>query len=124
MEKTAQLAQTRVQKWAWPRINLPLPKLVSFDFLLATKLVNLNPQVYLPENPVLSKNFCEAAPCTEEVHLTSDCIYKELRLRGYDYGPTFQGILGASSSGTKGELLWNGNWVSFLDTMLQVCSLA
>ncbi|XP_041363356.1 fatty acid synthase-like [Gigantopelta aegis] len=47
-------------------------------------------------------------------------VYKELGLRGYDYGPTFQGILSASNKGDEGDLLWDGNWVSFLDTMLQI----
>ena len=31
--------------------------------------------------------------------LTQADIYKELRLRGYDYGSSFQGILSASSTG-------------------------
>jgi len=31
--------------------------------------------------------------------LNSDDIYKELRLRGYDYGPTFRGILSADGTG-------------------------
>ena len=56
-------------------------------------------KMYIPENPVLSQDLKEVPPSEEDVHLTADCIYKELRLRGYDYGPTFQGILGASSSG-------------------------
>uniref|UniRef100_A0A8C5Q5P7 Fatty acid synthase n=1 Tax=Leptobrachium leishanense TaxID=445787 RepID=A0A8C5Q5P7_9ANUR len=50
-------------------------------------------------------------------------VYKELRLRGYDYGPTFQGIIESSSRGDKGKLLWTGNWVIFLDTMLQMMVL-
>ena len=33
------------------------------------------------------------------VQLTGADIYKELRLRGYDYGPTFQGILSANNEG-------------------------
>jgi len=36
---------------------------------------------------------------TESLPLNSDDIYKELRLRGYDYGPTFRGILSADGSG-------------------------
>ncbi|XP_070581121.1 fatty acid synthase-like [Ptychodera flava] len=52
--------------------------------------------------------------------LSSGDVYKELRLRGYDYGPTFQGILQAKNSGNEGLLEWNGNWVSFSDTMLQL----
>ena len=31
--------------------------------------------------------------------LNSDDIYKELRLRGYDYGPTFRGIVSADGTG-------------------------
>uniref|UniRef100_A0A250Y8F2 Fatty acid synthase n=1 Tax=Castor canadensis TaxID=51338 RepID=A0A250Y8F2_CASCN len=50
-------------------------------------------------------------------------IYKELRLRGYDYGLHFQGVLEASLEGDSGKLLWKNNWVSFLDTMLQMSIL-
>ena len=35
----------------------------------------------------------------EESRLTARDVYKELRLRGYDYGPTFQGIISANSEG-------------------------
>ncbi|GBN56586.1 Fatty acid synthase [Araneus ventricosus] len=55
--------------------------------------------------------------------LNQNDIYKELKLRGYDYGPTFQGLAGADIEGTKGLLKWTGEWVVFLDTMLQVSIL-
>lgn len=45
--------------------------------------------------------------------------YKELRLRGYDYGGMFRGITKADASRVTGELQWKDNWVSFMDTMLQ-----
>lgn len=35
----------------------------------------------------------------EKANLKSSDIYKELRLRGYDYGQTFQGILESNSAG-------------------------
>lgn len=35
----------------------------------------------------------------ETTKLKSSDIYKELRLRGYDYGKTFQGILESNSAG-------------------------
>ncbi|XP_066443807.1 fatty acid synthase isoform X2 [Eleutherodactylus coqui] len=57
---------------------------------------------------------------TEDFLLSDRDVYKELRLRGYDYGPTFQGIVECNSSGNKGKLLWTENWVTFLDTMLQM----
>ncbi|XP_040922555.1 fatty acid synthase-like [Toxotes jaculatrix] len=55
-----------------------------------------------------------------KMKLTAHDIYKELRLRGYDYGKTFQGILESNNAGDSGRLLWTGNWVTFLDTMLQM----
>ncbi|KAH3871939.1 hypothetical protein DPMN_035154, partial [Dreissena polymorpha] len=61
---------------------------------------------------------------TGDFQLSAADIYKELRLRGYDYGPTFQGIHAADMTGTQGQLLWTGDWVSFMDTMLQMCILA
>ncbi|KAM9817197.1 fatty acid synthase [Neosynchiropus ocellatus] len=55
-----------------------------------------------------------------EMNLVAHDIYKELRLRGYDYGKTFQGILESNNTGESGKLQWTGNWVTFLDTMLQM----
>ncbi|XP_034083372.1 fatty acid synthase [Gymnodraco acuticeps] len=55
-----------------------------------------------------------------KMKLTAHDIYKELRLRGYDYGKTFQGILESNNAGDSGKLQWSGNWVTFLDTMLQM----
>ncbi|XP_054609993.1 fatty acid synthase isoform X1 [Dunckerocampus dactyliophorus] len=55
-----------------------------------------------------------------KLKLLAHDVYKELRLRGYDYGKTFQGILEANNAGDIGMLQWTGNWVTFLDTMLQM----
>ncbi|KAM3842210.1 fatty acid synthase-like, partial [Diretmus argenteus] len=55
-----------------------------------------------------------------KMKLTAHDVYKELRLRGYDYGKNFQGILESSNAGDSGKLQWTGNWVTFLDTMLQM----
>ncbi|KAH8326055.1 hypothetical protein KR067_013719 [Drosophila pandora] len=46
-------------------------------------------------------------------------IYKELRLRGYDYSGAFQGILETDIAAVTGKLQWMDNWISFMDTMLQ-----
>lgn len=51
--------------------------------------------------------------------LVSEDIYKELRLRGYDYADRFRGILSADPSCKNGTLTWEGNWITFMDTMLQ-----
>ena len=47
-------------------------------------------------------------------------LLQEFRLRGYEYGPLYQGILNSTEHGESGQLSWEGDWVSFLDTMLQV----
>lgn len=39
----------------------------------------------------------------EDFLLSDKDVYKELRLRGYDYGPTFQGII---ESNSRGEVFW------------------
>ncbi|CAL8305722.1 unnamed protein product [Boreogadus saida] len=55
-----------------------------------------------------------------KLKLTTHDVYKELRLRGYDYGKTFQGILETNNAGDSGRLRWTGSWVVLLDTMLQM----
>ncbi|XP_011313292.1 fatty acid synthase [Fopius arisanus] len=47
-------------------------------------------------------------------------VYKELRLRGYQYSGLFKGIKSATTDGSKGTLNWSNNWVTFMDTMLQM----
>lgn len=51
--------------------------------------------------------------------LSSSDVYKELRLRGYDYGGPFKGIASSDNYGNNGKLRWESNWISFIDTMLQ-----
>lgn len=51
--------------------------------------------------------------------LDTEDIYKELRLRGYHYGGAFRGIKRSDALGVTGELAWDDNWISFMDTMLQ-----
>lgn len=55
----------------------------------------------------------------ELLNLNKSDIYKDLRLRGYDYNGLFQGIISSDNRGNIGELLWNNDWISFMDTMLQ-----
>ncbi|XP_061710593.1 fatty acid synthase-like isoform X2 [Cydia pomonella] len=55
--------------------------------------------------------------------LDSEDIYKELRLRGYTYKREFRGIKSSNAHGTRGLLKWEGNWISFLDTALQMSLL-
>ncbi|XP_011313294.1 fatty acid synthase [Fopius arisanus] len=47
-------------------------------------------------------------------------VYKEFRLRGYQYSGLFRAIKSANLDGTKGTIRWNSNWVAFMDNMLQM----
>ncbi|XP_035198499.1 fatty acid synthase [Oxyura jamaicensis] len=55
--------------------------------------------------------------------LLKEDVYQELHLRGYNYGPTFQGVLECNGEVSAGKVLWNGNWVTFLDTVLHMIVL-
>ncbi|KAM3957748.1 fatty acid synthase-like [Aphomia sociella] len=79
-------------------------------------------KVRLAENPAaerLNVPFLSGDDEPDLLPLVTEDIYKELRLRGYNYGGVFRGIRTSDPRGTKGELEWNGNWISFMDTMLQ-----
>ncbi len=55
--------------------------------------------------------------------LDSSDIYKDLRIRGYDYGPEFQGVQEVRNVDTYksyGKVKWTGNIISFMDSVLQV----
>lgn len=51
--------------------------------------------------------------------LNTNDVYKELRLRGYDYGGIFRGVVESDTKALTGKLNWETNWISFMDTMLQ-----
>lgn len=55
-----------------------------------------------------------------EVTLQKDDFYKELRLRGYNYNEDFKGVVLAESSGSYAKIKWDRNWVTFIDSILQV----
>ena len=47
-------------------------------------------------------------------------LYEEFSRRGYDYGIEFQKIRQATFDGSRAKLAFNGNWVTFLDSMCQL----
>ncbi|CAH0729423.1 unnamed protein product, partial [Brenthis ino] len=78
--------------------------------------------VRLAADPAAERLPPDAAPAAADpdlLPLTTDDIYKELRLRGYNYGGIFRGIRTSDPRGTAGTLAWDDNWISFMDTMLQ-----
>jgi len=55
--------------------------------------------------------------------LSKPQVYKELRIRGYSFSPEWRGILGIDKSGTSADLAWNGNWITFLESLFHVVYL-
>ncbi|CAF3463515.1 unnamed protein product [Rotaria sp. Silwood1] len=53
-------------------------------------------------------------------NLQTNEIYRDFNLRGYEYSGLFRGINQINIDGTYGELKWNNDWISYIDTMLQV----
>ncbi|CAH1987550.1 unnamed protein product [Acanthoscelides obtectus] len=47
-------------------------------------------------------------------------IYKELRLRGYNYTKGFRAMQDCDVDATRAHIKWDDNWVTFLDNMLQM----
>ncbi|XP_026499944.2 fatty acid synthase [Vanessa tameamea] len=78
--------------------------------------------VRVADDPAAERLPAAAEPARAEpdlLPLVTDDIYKELRLRGYNYGGIFRGIRTSDPRGTAGSLAWDDNWISFMDTMLQ-----
>ncbi|KAG5883952.1 hypothetical protein JTB14_031777 [Gonioctena quinquepunctata] len=46
-------------------------------------------------------------------------IYKELRLRGYNYSGEFKAIKEISLDATHAKIAWTSNWITFIDSMFQ-----
>ncbi|XP_046964245.1 fatty acid synthase-like [Vanessa cardui] len=53
-------------------------------------------------------------------HLLTKDFYKELRLRGYQYRGLFRGVIRCNVEYTRGRLIWADNWVTFMDSMMQM----
>ncbi|CAL7939125.1 unnamed protein product [Xylocopa violacea] len=56
--------------------------------------------------------------------LTSQDIYKELTLRGYQYNGMFRALKSLSINATRGRIAWLKNWAAFMDNMLQMIILS
>ena len=58
----------------------------------------------------------------DELTLTKDDIYKDLRVRGYDYSEKFQKLRQIRTNNFQdvlGQCEWDGNMITFLDNLLQ-----
>ncbi|XP_070169898.1 fatty acid synthase-like [Polyergus mexicanus] len=74
------------------------------------------------EDEKICTTFIDRNDNDEEKMSTKD-IYKELKLRGYQYTGEFRGLKSASIRGKNGHIVWTDNWVTFIDNMLQLMIL-
>lgn len=77
-------------------------------------------KIYVPED--IDSSQLQLNPLATDASglvMNTNDVYKELRLRGYDYGGKFRGITECDSKAVTGKLTWDDNWISFMDTMLQ-----
>ncbi|GJQ79765.1 hypothetical protein Trydic_g23238 [Trypoxylus dichotomus] len=58
-----------------------------------------------------------------ELCLTERDVYKELRLRGYQYTGKFRGIKKCSVNAASAIIEWEDDWVTFMDCLLQLLLL-
>ncbi|XP_076267679.1 fatty acid synthase-like [Rhynchophorus ferrugineus] len=56
----------------------------------------------------------------QSIFMTKKDIYKELKLRGYNYTKLFRSIESCDVSAQQGHIRWHENWVAFMDNMLQM----
>ena len=62
-----------------------------------------------------------------EVNLTANDFYKDIKILGYDYGPKFRRIESIKTNDFEtlhGSISWEGNIITFLDSLLQIMACA
>ncbi|XP_024885108.1 fatty acid synthase-like, partial [Temnothorax curvispinosus] len=90
-------------------------EIIEGDSIVVTGIVRIPTNI---ENEKISANLAEYVDDEEEMNRKD--IYKELRLRGYQYTGVFRGLKSASVTGSNGHIAWTYNWITFMDSMLQM----
>ncbi|KAK6765329.1 hypothetical protein RB195_025310 [Necator americanus] len=96
--------------------------------ILSEEQVAASGRIYIPEEnqPFYYGKLSDirTSETADRIELDTEDAYKEFLLRGYEYGQAFRGIYKTCNSGERGYLYWTGNWVTFLDSLLQTALLA
>ncbi|WKY15735.1 hypothetical protein Q1695_000877 [Nippostrongylus brasiliensis] len=96
--------------------------------IISEEQVAASGRIYIPEEnqPFYYGKLSDirTSAIADRIELDTEDAYKEFLLRGYEYGQAFRGIYKTCNSGERGYLYWTGNWVTFLDSLLQTALLA
>ncbi|GMT36007.1 hypothetical protein PFISCL1PPCAC_27304 [Pristionchus fissidentatus] len=99
----------------------------QFDIIFEDQ-VAASGKIYIPEDAERfyydNLDDIRTSKLADRIELDNEDAYKEFLLRGYEYGQAFRGIYRTCNSGERGTLYWTGNWVTFLDSLLQTALLA
>ncbi|GAB6031064.1 hypothetical protein CHUAL_007875 [Chamberlinius hualienensis] len=60
----------------------------------------------------------------DKLKMTSKDIYKEYRLKDYQFGPAFQTVSEINVEVNHGKVKWSNNWVTFIDGIIQTAIIA
>nr|XP_022917895.1 fatty acid synthase-like [Onthophagus taurus] len=73
------------------------------------------------ENSITSRPiYKEETVMTFQTEIDENEVYKELKLKGYSCGKQFRGIKKYNYLTNTAMISWTGNWLTFLDNILQV----
>ncbi len=96
-----------------------LPNNGTFE-IIENNTIIVTGKISLSEQLTMQKFHKQNVLNSNEKSLQTNEIYRDFNLRGYEYSGLFRGINQINIEGTSGELKWNNDWISYLDTMLQV----
>lgn len=94
------------------------------NVVVTGKIFAQNEDSPLQLQSLLEKNSAGDPVYEQEIVLDQKQVYRELRVRGYDYGPHFQCLHELDLNNHCGKLLYNGKWICFADAMLQLAIMS
>ncbi|XP_008207459.3 fatty acid synthase [Nasonia vitripennis] len=56
----------------------------------------------------------------EKYEIDQEDFYTEMEMRGFNYSKVFKNVLRTTSDGSNGIVRWDNNWVTFIDSVLQL----
>lgn len=55
--------------------------------------------------------------------MNTEDFYRELRVRGYHYEKMFKSVVSVKIDGSEAKVLWQNNWIAFMDNLAQMMLL-